>query len=116
MNEIIITSQTTSDKPFFIPQTHKAHHMTAYQTIIDGVKDQLGCKITDRQIYGLHYTHDKKEYSAVVGQLEQIEKHHKIIAILEANLYIIFARAVRTRDVLTILVNKDEVRMIEDFA
>jgi len=112
----VTTSELVSTKPFFIPQTHKAHQSAAYQTIIDGVKDQLGCKITDRRIYSLHYTHDKKNYSAVVGQLEEIEKHHKIIAILEANLYIVFTRAVRTRDILTILVNKDEVHTIEDFA
>ncbi|MDP4038419.1 MAG: hypothetical protein Q8P54_00400 [bacterium] len=101
---------------FFIPHTPKTNQLATYQSIIDAIKYQLGCKITDRKIYSLRYTHDKKDYSAIVGQLEQIENRYKVLAIIEANLYVVFARAVRTHDILTILVNKDEVHTIEDFA
>ncbi len=101
---------------FFIPQTRAPKHAYMYDSIIASVKDQLGCKITDRKIYSLEYVHDKKSYSATVGELEQIENRFKVWAILEAKLFIVFTRHPKTHEVVTILVNSDEVTSVVDFA
>lgn len=101
---------------FFMPQTKAREQAAAYQTIIDSLQDQLRCEIVPRQIFSLEYTHDKKNYRAQVGQLEQLEHHYEIIAILEANVYIVVAQKPSNNMSMSILVNKDEVYALETFA
>ena len=87
-----------------------------YDGMAVALKDQLRTTITDRRIFSLRYTHDKKKRQLQVGQLEQQEKRYEVMAIFESSPYIVFTQAKGGDHGITILVNKDEVTDIEDFA
>jgi ABC-type phosphate/phosphonate transport system substrate-binding protein len=100
---------------FFIPDTKPADTQEAYQGIAKLLKEQLRMPITDRRIYSLSYTHDKRKWRAVVGEREEQEDRYDIVAIFEAKPYIVFTRAQNGGQGLTIMVNPDEITAIEYF-
>ncbi len=101
---------------FFIPKAKRGQKVSTYEEIVTALKSQLRCDITDRRIFSMEYDHDKHHYRAEVGQLEQIQNRYKIMAILEANLFIIYTQDRKGEDALIIMVNKDEVTAVQDFS
>jgi hypothetical protein len=100
---------------FFVPQIKPHEAETAYASMRDVVKDQLRWSITERRIFGLKYTHDKKPVSIAVGELDGQSNRYTILAIFESGLYIAYAKAPNGAGV-TMLINKDEVTEVEEFA
>lgn len=99
---------------FFIPNTEKVGFESFYTDIIAKIKDQLKVVITSRKIFSISYTHDKKPCYAEVGKLER-NGRYEILAIFEANPYIVFTKAKNGEQNLTILVSKEEITQIQDF-
>ncbi len=83
--------------------------------MIDFLQEQLHWKITDRRIFRLGYIHDKKAYTAEVGQLEPLEHCYEIQAIFESNAYLVFTKAKSGGSGVTILVNRDEAQSVVEF-
>ncbi len=100
---------------FFIPNTKKAEHEAVYTDLAATLKDQLRITITNRKIFSISYTHDKREWYAEVGKLDQMGKKNEIVAIFEANPYIVFTKTKDGSRGITILVSKDEVHDVKDF-
>lgn len=98
---------------FFIPHTKKAGFEASYIDIIAKLKDQLKVAISARKIFSISYVHDKKTCYAEVGQLER-NGRYEILAIFEANPYIVFTKAKNGGQGLTILVSKEEITEIQD--
>jgi hypothetical protein len=101
---------------FFIPELTHADRDIADVEIRKYLSSLLRCEITDRKIFSLTYIHDKKTYHAEVGQKEELENNYQIVAIYEANVYIVCTQDGRRQPSHTILVNKDEVTVIEEFS
>lgn len=99
---------------FFIPHTKKAESEELYNGITEVLKDQLRVQITNRKIFSISYTHEKKDWYAEVGQLEQ-KGRYEIVAIFEASPYIVFTQTKSGDRGITLLINKDEVTEIQDF-
>ena len=101
---------------FFIPHVKARQYEDTYEEITKLLREQLRTPIADRRIFSLRYTHDKKEWYAEVGQLEEQEGRYEILAIFESKPFIVFTQLKNGDQGLTILVNKDEVTAIEEFA
>ncbi len=101
---------------FFVPQTKKSQQEATYQAISEQIVDQMRWTIAPRRIFSLRWIHDKKEYYAEVGKKEQNEYRYQIMAIMESNSYLIFTRSESGTSGTTILVNKDEVTEVLEFA
>lgn len=101
---------------FFIPRTKPREYEETYREITKQLKDQLRMPIAERRIFSVHYTHDKKKWCAEVGQLEEQEGRYEIVAIFESKPFIVFTRSEAGGQGVTILVNKDEITSIEEFA
>jgi hypothetical protein len=101
---------------FFIPHVKTRQYEDTYEQITKLLKEQLRMPIADRRIFSLCYTHDKKKWYAEVGQLEEQEGRYEILAIFESKPFIVFTRLENGDHGLTILVNKDEITDIVDFA
>lgn len=99
---------------FFIPHTRKTEHETVYNGITDIVKDQLKVQITPRKIFSINYIKDKKEVSAEVGKLEH-HGRYVILAIFEANPFVIFTQTTSGDRGITLLVGKETVTAITEF-
>jgi hypothetical protein len=100
---------------FFVPQVKRSQHQATYDEIAKGVKEQLRVQITERKIFSLDFTKDKKKWHAEVGQLDPQQGRYEILAIFESKPHIIFTRTTTGTDGLTILVSNDEITGIEDF-
>ncbi len=100
---------------FFVPQAKKSEQEATYQAISEQIVEQMRWTIAPRRIYSLKWLHDKKQYSAEVGQLEHNENRYTIMAILESNAYLIFTRGKNGAPGTTILVNKDEAYDVVEF-
>jgi hypothetical protein len=101
---------------FFIPHTKKATCEAVYQGMAESLKSQFRMPIDERRIFSLNYTNSKKKWHAEVGQLEEQEGRYEIVAIFEAKFYIVFTQAKNNDPGLTILVDKNEVTAVEEFA
>lgn len=101
---------------FFVPHIPDAKAAAIHQGIAALVKDQLRLTMTTRRIYSLKYIQNKKRHTAVVGQIEEHERRYDILAIYEGPTYVVYTRATDGGAGLTILVNKDEIISVEDFA
>lgn len=101
---------------FFMPElTHDDRNIADIE-IRKYLSSLLRCEITERKIFSLTYVHDKKNYHAEVGQREELENNYQIVAIYEANVYIVCTQDSQCKPSHTILVNKDEVTEIEEFS
>jgi hypothetical protein len=101
---------------FFVPQSKRGQSEPSYQNLFDLLKDQLRMPLTPRRIFSIDYTHDKKQWHAEVGKLEQQERRYEILAIFEsAGVYIIVTQAKNGNPGVKILVSKDEVTDVKDF-
>ena len=100
---------------FFVPRTKASEYGASYESIISVVKDQLRTPITERKIFSINYTHDKKRLRAEVGGLDPQMGRYEVCAIFESKPHIIFTRTEKGEPALTILVNSDEVTAVEDF-
>lgn len=101
---------------FFIPQTKVEAAEALYASMADQLKDQMRWPITPRRIFALKYTHDKKVCTAKVGQTAGQGDRYIVMAIFESTHYIVFTHGLTGGVGTTILVNKDEITAIEDFA
>ncbi len=92
---------------------------TIYRGMAALVTDQLKCKIIPRRIYRLSFIEDagkhKRRFVATVGELDPRQGKYMVMAIYEANTYIIYARSTDGSHGLTILVAKESVTSVKDF-
>jgi hypothetical protein len=100
---------------FFVPQAQPSEYEATYQAICGVVKDQLRTPLSERRIFSLSYTHDKRRFRAEVGQLDPQQGRYEVLAIFESKPHIIFTRAQNGGHGVTILVSSDEVTAVEEF-
>lgn len=103
---------------FYIPRTAPGEAERAYLEIKRLVTEQMRVPIVDRRIFSLRYAngkHDKDKWYAEVGRVGQQERHHEVVAILEANVFIIVHRTEHGSAGPIVLVSKDEVTAVEEF-
>jgi hypothetical protein len=100
---------------FFVPHTKKAEAEAVHRGMAESLKGQFRMPMSERRIYSLNYVNSRKKWRAEVGQMEQQEGRYEILAIFESKPYIIVTRAKNGEPGLTILVDKDEVTLAEDF-
>lgn len=106
----------TSPVKYFIPQTKRRDHAAAYNVMVAAVKDQLGAVVGERKIFSISYMQEKKHRYAEVGKLDQQEGRYEIMAILDWNPYIVFTRTKAGKPGVMVLISKDDVTNIQDFA
>ncbi len=100
---------------FFVPQTKAGQAEAVYNDLAAQVKSQLRWAITERRIFSLAYTHDKKARSIAVGQQERQEHHYEVAAIFESNVFVAVTRGPKGGLGVMMLINKDEVTSVVDF-
>ena len=100
---------------FYIPHVEEQDADSARLEIAKALKSQFRLPILDRRIRKLEYTNSKRKWIAEVGQLEEQEDRYEILAIFESKSYIVYARSATTNDGITIMVDKTEVTLVEDF-
>jgi hypothetical protein len=104
---------------FFVPRTSKSEAEPAYLEIKRLLIDQLRVSILERRIFSLSYANgknDRDKWYAEVGQPGQQERQYEVVAIFESNLFIIVNRTEHGAPGPIVLVNKDEVTAVEEFA
>ena len=102
---------------FFIPRTKPDAQEELYSSIAKQLKSQLGIVLEDDRIFRVTYQRGKKKYAAEVGQLEEHEDHYEIVAIYKTpRLYIVFTQTPEGGTGVSILIDKDEILIVEDFA
>lgn len=100
---------------FFVPGITNAHAETAYSTLFDGAKDQLRTPITEKRIYSLRYTHDKRQVSVVVGESHPHHPKYQVLAILESHPHIVLTRDRAGKHGPTIMVANAEITEVVEF-
>jgi hypothetical protein len=103
---------------FFIPhETSAANGEERYAGIAKQLASQLGLVLEDERIYRVSYQRGKKKYRAEVGKNEEHEDHYQVVAIYKTpRLYIIFTQTPEGGTGVSILVDKEEVLEVENFA
>jgi hypothetical protein len=100
---------------FSIPHTKKSDYESAYETIKNGIKYQMGWTVSERRIESITYISNRRKLTATVGELGRIEHQHQVAAILEGPLYIIATISKSGLPGPLILVDTKDVLEIEDF-
>jgi hypothetical protein len=111
-----MAADTKKPVKFFVPEATPHEAEGVYALARAALTDQLRWPITDRRVFRLDYVHDKKSRSVEVGGLEAQSRRFIILAIFESSVYIVHTRAVNGGAGVTILVSKDEVTEVTDFA
>jgi hypothetical protein len=101
---------------FFMPNVGAPEAEVAYQGILKGLESQFRLPILEHRIFSLSYTNSKKKWHAEIGQLEEQENRYVIMSIYESKQFIVFTHAKDGSPGPIILVDKDEVTKVEDFA
>ena len=100
----------------FIPNAaDEKQALKTYGDIKKFASHTTGWDINDRQIYGVKYRHDGKDYEAWVGEKEKVEGN-EVIAILESRLnYFICSQYRGVEAGHPIMIDRNEVKEIVDF-
>ncbi len=102
---------------FFIPHAKSGTQEALYGELAKQLKSQLGILLEEQRIFKVTYQRGKRKYAAEVGKFEEHEDHYEIIAIYKTpRLYIVATRTKDGEPGVSILVDKDEVLTVEDFA
>ena len=103
-------------KQFFMPQVSKVEAESAYQAMKKSLSGQFWLPIADRRIQQLKYTNSKRKWVAEVGKPQEQEEQYITLAIFDSKQYIIYTRTTHGDPGPIILVDKNEVTSVEDFA
>ena len=101
---------------FFMPHTGRVEAEASYREIKSTLVSQFRLPITDRRIFNLSYVNSKRKWHAEVGRMEEQEGQYEVLSIYESKQFIIFTRTKRGAAGHIILVDKNEVTTVEDFA
>jgi hypothetical protein len=101
---------------FFVPQFPETQHEQAYASFLEVVKDQMRTKVTDRRIHSIKYVHDRKRYTARVGEPDPQQGRFEVLAIFESTPFAVISRTRSGKDSVMILVNSAEIEEVEEFA
>lgn len=101
---------------YFIPQTKPRDHAAVHQAMVTAVHDQLKAEVGERRIFSISYVREKKLCYAEVGKLDQQEGRYTVMAILDSSPFIVYTHAKNGTPGVMVLVNKDDVTNIVDFA
>ncbi len=100
---------------FFIPHVKDPQQA---ENILDGIKkfaqENLKWQPTNRRIFSISYRSEGKDHYAEVGK-KDFETNEEIIAILEANAFLVCTFNNGVKKGMPILIGKDEVTNIVDF-
>ncbi len=100
---------------FFVPQATRREQETAYAEIVTLFEEQMRWEVKPRRIQSIKYRYDKHDYYAEVGGLDPSEGRYEVLAILESNVYVVYARSKDGVHGTSTLVSKEEVYELSEF-
>ncbi len=110
-------SRTKPEPPatFYVPHAGRQNTEAEYAKMVAKIKDMFKWTVSERRIASIVYAYGKRVITATVGQYEQFENEHEIVAIIESNVYIIMTRSEDGAPGPMILVDGKDVSHIVDF-